>query len=316
MRRERTVAQRGQLVEQLGPTPGGEVGRDADVVQRAGVVVQAEQQRADTLAVLVHPVTGQHALGGAQVLHLHQRALIRRVRVVEPLGDDAVETGALELDEPALGRRGVGGRRAAMDGRPGTGEHLVEQRPPLGERPFEQDLVAQCQQVEGDERCRGLGRKSLHARRGGVDALQQRIEVEAATARGGHDDLAIDHTAVGQRGGERAQQLGEVPGERAFVAARQLDLVAVAEDDATEPVPLRFVEPALGRTGRCDRDPLGRLGEHRGDRRTERELHRTSVPAAREALARMGPAPETRGSVARHDRGCDGLQARRPAPAP
>src|SRR5712671_1176288 len=44
---ERVLAQRRELLHQLAALRGGEAGRDADVVQRALVVVQAEEQRAD-----------------------------------------------------------------------------------------------------------------------------------------------------------------------------------------------------------------------------------------------------------------------------
>ena len=38
---------------------------------RTPAVVQAEQQRPDALAVLVHAEPGDHAVGRALVLHLH-----------------------------------------------------------------------------------------------------------------------------------------------------------------------------------------------------------------------------------------------------
>ena len=53
----------------------------------------------------------------------------------------------------------------------------------------------------------------------------------------------------GSCGQQRLDQLGEVAGERPLVAAGQLDLVAVAEHDAAEAVPLRLVQPARRRPG-------------------------------------------------------------------
>ena len=91
-------------------------GRDADVVQATVVVVEAEQQRADALAVLVDAVPGHRAVGRALVLDLHHRALVGRVHVVEPLGHDAVESGALERREPRLGDG-----RSVLDGVRSTG---------------------------------------------------------------------------------------------------------------------------------------------------------------------------------------------------
>ena len=97
---ERVVAERRDVVEQLRAQRRRDAARDADVVQRAVVVVEAEQQRADALAVFVDAVPGDHAVGRAFVLHLHHRALAGPVRAVERLGDDAVEPRAFEVLEP------------------------------------------------------------------------------------------------------------------------------------------------------------------------------------------------------------------------
>ena len=80
---------------------------------------------------------------------------------------------------------------------------------------------------------------------GRVDALQQGLEVQPVAA--GDDDLAVDHAAVRQVGPQRLDDLGEVAGQRLLAAAGQLDLVAVAEHDAAEAVPLRLVEVVTGR---------------------------------------------------------------------
>ena len=82
-----------------------------------------------------------------------------------------------------------------------------------------------------------------------MDALQERLEVEAV--RRGDDDLAVDDAPCGQLRADRVEELGEVAGEGALVAAAQLDLVAVAEDDAAEAVPFGLEDEALGlRAGR------------------------------------------------------------------
>ena len=65
------------LARELGAQLGGHGARDADVVQRAVVVVQAEQERPDAVAVLVHPEARDHAVARALVLHLQHRALAR-----------------------------------------------------------------------------------------------------------------------------------------------------------------------------------------------------------------------------------------------
>ena len=111
-----------------------------------------------------------------------------------------------------------------------------------------------------------------------MDPLLERIEVEPVPFAVGDDDLAVDDAAVGQRVGEHRQQLREISVERLLVAARELDVVAVTEDDAAEPVPLRFVQHAIG-VG----DRARQLGEHRFDRGLDRQAHarRSLMPVAR-----------------------------------
>ena len=140
----------------------------------------------------------------------------------------------------------VGGVRARDTSAASTLAELFDQQlVALGQRTIEQRIVVECQQVEGDERRRRLGGESADAGFGGMDALQQRVEVEPAIIGGRHDDLAVDDASLRQRRKQRFEQLGEVAGERALVAAGELDLVAVAEDDAAEAVPLRLVQPAI-----------------------------------------------------------------------
>ena len=91
---------------------------------------------------------------------------------------------------------------------------------------------------------------------GRMDPLGQGIEVEAVGT--GDHDLPVEHALVGEIALEWVDELGEVPGERLLVPAAQLDLVTLAEDDATESVPLRFVEHAFG-----PGELPGELGQHR-----------------------------------------------------
>jgi hypothetical protein len=117
-------------------------------------------------------------------------------------------------------------------------------------------LVAVGEQVEGDEAGRGLGRELGDAAGGGVDPQRQEVEVEPV-GRGDHE-LAVDDGARGQRGLERLDDLGEVAVQRPLVAAAELDLVAVPEDDAAEPVPLWLV-----RVAGPVRQLAGKGGQHR-----------------------------------------------------
>jgi hypothetical protein len=129
------------------------------VVEDAGVVVEAEQQRADRLGAallgaLVPAEAGDDAVGGASVLDLQHRPLARLVRRVERLGDDAVEAGALELAQPRGGDLAVARRRRQVERRRRVREQRLESGAALVLRPLGEALAGRGEEVEGDERRR------------------------------------------------------------------------------------------------------------------------------------------------------------------
>ena len=178
-------------------------------MERARVVVEAEQERADelVLAVLVPAEAGDDAVGGARVLDLDHRALARLIGERVGLGHDAVEPGALEALEPVGGDRAVARRRREVDRRLDAGEGLLEARAPLGLRAIAQVLVAEREQVPRDERRRLLRGEHLHARCGGMDAEEQRLEVEPPSVR--DHDLAVEDAAIGEALAQRTSSSGK-----------------------------------------------------------------------------------------------------------
>ena len=230
-------------------------------------------------SVLVPAEPGDHAVGGALVLDLEHRPLAGLVDAVESLGHDAIEAGTLEPVEPVRRRRAIQRRRRQVDRRRRATEHGLQPRPSLAQRRVAQVLVADGQQVPGDERRGARLGQHLHPRRGRVDAEEQRLEVEHAVVR--DDDLAVQDASLGQRGTQRIGQFGEVAVERLQVARLRVDLVAVTEDDRPEAVPLRLEQPAV-----VGRQAVGRLGEHGFQGRVERQVegHRPSVPASAQGL--------------------------------
>src|ERR1044071_1209522 len=81
---------------------------DANVVECALTVEQAQQQRADVrLADFVPAEAGDDAVSGPLVLDLEHRAFARLVSSVERFGDDAVEPGPLEALEPTARERPI-----------------------------------------------------------------------------------------------------------------------------------------------------------------------------------------------------------------
>ena len=92
----------------------------------------------------------------------------------------------------------------------------------------------------------------------------KRVEIEPV--RRGDHDLPVDHAVLGQPLQQRVMQLGEIAVERAEVAALDEEVGRAAKDDGAESVPLRLEEHGAGGGQR-----VGQLGEHRLDRRRDRE---------------------------------------------
>src|SRR5262249_5268210 len=159
------LSQRRELFDEFLPRLGRERDGHADVMKRSVLVVQPEQQRADhrSRAVLVPPEPRDDAVGRAPVLDLDHRPLARFVGLVEPLGHDPIQTGALEPAEPVLRERAVLRRRREMERRPDAGELPLEALTPRRQRNAAKVLAADRQEVPGDVRRRRLSREQLHA---------------------------------------------------------------------------------------------------------------------------------------------------------
>ncbi len=145
------------------------------------------------------------------------------------LAIDAVESRTLELREPSLGERGVVGRARDVHGMRHAAEQVDELCATHLERLGLEVAVASGEQVEGDEhRGRGLG-EHVDAGCCGVDALRQRLPVEALRTRLalGHHDLAVDEARLGKEPRERLDELGKVARQRLRAAAADLDVLAV-----------------------------------------------------------------------------------------
>src|SRR3954453_4363003 len=123
-----------------------------------------------------------------------------------------------------------------------------------------------------------------------MQPAQKRLEVS------GDDDLAVQCEPSGGQCPERADQLGEVARERSLVAAAQVDFLAVAEDQAPEPVPFRLVEVSPPRELSLE------AGEHRRQRRSHGERHALLVPARSPPKLWRWQSSRTRASRARSRR--------------
>ncbi len=132
-----------------------------------------------------------------------------------------------------------------------------------------------------------------------VEPQLQRVEVQTVLV--GQDHLAVHDAAGRERFAKRRDQLREVALQRPRVAALDPDIVALAEDDRPEPVPLRLVPPPV-----TARDLAFELRQHRGERRSERQRlrrwHGQTLPPERQpaptgtlprASWMIGPTPST-----------------------
>ena len=181
--------QRVELVDQLGAPGDGEGRRDADVLQLAVGVVQAEEEGAEQRLLvgrgLVEAVAGDDDVGGADVLDLDHRPAVglvgaghaawrRRRRVQRPRTCANQSSAVVEVG----GRRGEVDRRLA---RSASACSSCARRSLCGAS--SSDSSPSGQQVEGDERRRGLLGQHPHPRVGRVDPLEQPLELEPAVDR-------------------------------------------------------------------------------------------------------------------------------------
>src|SRR4029079_13014508 len=100
----------------------------------------------------------------------------------------------------------------------------------------------------------------------------ERLEIEPAV--GCDDDLAVQHAAGGQPRAKRIDELWKVAIQRLLIAALDLDIVPVPEDQCAKPIPLRFENP-----GFTSRQRVNAFSEHRQDRRVDRKIHTSCYTA-------------------------------------
>ncbi len=248
--------------------------RVTDVLQRSLVVVQTKEQASHSIAVALQAITTDHAVGGSMVFHLDHDALALDVALRRSLGDDAVLPDAVDVFEPTACDVGIvrprreDQRGSRMKPRRSIGSELaaepvdqgLELRAPLVGGEWSEVVAVAFQEVERDERRGDLAGELVDARRRRVEAQLQRLEVHRAVH--DHEDLAVHDVDRWRLGTEQFHELGEVASKRSIAARVDADPVYVACDDRAEPVPLRFVSPAL-----AERKLLLGLREHRTDRR-------------------------------------------------
>ena len=233
---------------------------DAHVVEHAVVVVEAEQQRTDAFAVLVHPETRDDAVARALVLHLQHRALAGLVG--SPSGFATTPSKPAPSKRSNHSARGRdSGRRREVERRQriASNRSSPARRSRNGSSSNDSSPSARRSNTTYDA---GISAASLlHARRGRVLAQLQRVEVEAGRRR--DHELAVKNDLLRELLEQRLAQLGEVTQQWLLVAALQVEVVAVAEQDAAEAVPLRLVDE-IGPAWACRGSSLASIGSNGG----------------------------------------------------
>src|SRR5438876_6047609 len=252
-------AQLRQLFLELAANRRREAGTVADEVEPTLRVVEAEEERRDPAFGLVAPAEADdQAVCGAVRLHLDDSlARAGEVRDAEPLRDDAVEAGGLELLQPLAGL----GRIASHRREPELLADALELGTPLLERQLVDRLALPAQDVERDELGRDLGRELADPALSGMQTELHRIEVE--------DAVALDHYLAVQRriGGQQLADLAElreVAKKRPRVPAPDGELALQVLHHPAKPVPLRLVLPVAFRELRDE------LGLHRREGKSAR----------------------------------------------
>ena len=237
---------------------------------------RAAATRCASRAVLVPAEPGHHAVGGALVLDLEHRplaGLVRRRRAAWRSRRRARRPRTARTSRRPCARSS--GRRGQVDGRRRATRATASsraRRSPCGTARRSSSPSAsrsQATKLAGDSAASIRTRDS-------AGWMRSSSASKSSAPSLGDDDLAVEHAALGQGRAERIGQLREVAVERLEVAGLGVDLVAVAEDERPEAVPLGLEQPAV-----VGRQRVDGLGEHRLDRRLDREVHRhgPSVPA-------------------------------------
>src|SRR6476660_4736074 len=164
---------------------------DSNVLQRARVIKQAQQQRTHqrAIAFLVPAKTSHHAIAIALVLYLEHDALVRLISSREWLRDHPIKSRALKAPEPVRSNVAVTRRRRQMDRRSCSRNQSLQFPPSHLERLAAKVTISHAQQIETNKRTRSLLRQELHTRSCRMQAQLQQIKIEFVVLN--DDDLTI-----------------------------------------------------------------------------------------------------------------------------
>src|SRR5256885_1411715 len=108
--------------------------------------------------------------------------------------------------------------------------------PAFFEHPAANVLIAFAKEIKKYQRCRSSFGKSLHAGCSRMEAKLECFEFQAII--GGDNDFPIQHTLRWHLRTKRPKQLGKIAIQRFSIATLDEDLVPVAKDQRSKPIPL------------------------------------------------------------------------------
>jgi len=183
---------------------------------------------------LLHPVTRDHAVGGAHVLDLEHDALVRLIGDSRRFGDHPVQASALELGEPPLGRDEIRGQRSHVERRADSANASTRVGAAFAERPtgcMSSSPRASTSNAMNDA---GVFSASIRTRlSAGWMRCLQRLEVQ--TVRGGNADLPVDERTCPAVLRWPPRPPREVPGPAAAHCGCRVRRRPVPEADRSKP---------------------------------------------------------------------------------
>jgi hypothetical protein len=175
---------------------------------------------------MVPSEAANHAIRGPCELDLDPRSLARQVGGVRVLGHDAIDPAAGEL-KPLTRLVCDFGRRRHEQWSVSSTEEFYQHRPPDDERLSREVVVIESEEIEGDKGCWRLPGEMVDATLGGMETLQQRVEIGTLSIEDNY--LAVDCETSSDRL-KCFHEFGEVTGQRPLMAAPHVDILARGED--------------------------------------------------------------------------------------
>jgi hypothetical protein len=197
------------------------------MMQQPALVIEAEEERSDLVAVAIIAKAAHHAVGRAPALDFEHGALAGAIGQVQALGDNPVE-GCVPPFQPLLGHAqltGEGRQSETMGLAADLPEEPFERFAAFRERPGEQRLPGPGQQaIEEDQGGRCCARQAADAALCRMQPHLQRIEGELAIE--GDDELGVEHECRTPERPQVREHLGKEARQRLAGFGFELDLGA------------------------------------------------------------------------------------------